>query len=261
MLALICILVVGALPTFGESTENRRLVVVEKNGQYVYEFVAQSRDRSQERQGRVVSRTDSATIQTRETYYRGPTSGSRKSAVENRGGVAATQKCGGPMEIVNRAGQCRELVYDRDFLHVLQTDGLSCARRAAESAFGFTPTSIKLRTGEGQVSASRRSSNGKYSTHSIGRALDIFEVDIYNGRANSSVKMHRSHMSTRGHRTFYSEFGDCWREVVNSERGERAGQCGSGCLDYHYNRAHWDHMHLSLPPQDKVRRSHRVNCT
>jgi len=242
-----------------ETTDNSRVVVYQENGQYYYRFETQTRDVAFET-SEPLSFPDTV-AQSRSVYYRAPSSGSRTRAITDRGGTAATQVCGGPMEIVNRSGECRELEYDQSFLSVLQTEGLACARSAAQSAFGFTPSSVKLRTGEGQVSATRRSSNGRYSTHSIGRALDIFEIDLYNGAAHNSVRMHRNHMTQRGHRTFYMEFGDCWRQVVRNARGNEAGTCGSGCLDFNYNSDHHDHMHLSLPPLNSVRRSYNVNCT
>lgn len=197
-------------------------------------------------------------------FTRNPGDGDRTTAIESRGGEAATQMCGGPIEITNRAGECRELEYDKDFLQLIQTEGLTCAREAGQAAFGFTPTRIKLRTGEGQVSLGRYSSNGKLSTHSIGRALDIFEIDIYNGASHNSILMHGSYMDRAGHRTFYARFGECWQKVVRSVQGSLAGSCGGenvGCLGYTYNSAHWDHMHISLPPVDRNRKNHNINCT
>ena len=185
----------------------------------------------------------------------------RSGVIASRGGVAATQACGGAIEITNMSGVCNELEYDRDFLSFLHNQGLTCAREAGRAAFGFTPTQIKFRTHEGQVSAGRRSSNGKYSTHSAGRALDVFKVEIYNGAAHSDVTMHGSYMDRRGHRTFYHGFRDCWKRAVNAARGDLAGSSGSGCLGYDYNSDHWDHMHISLPPKDENRRRYTLNST
>lgn len=246
----------------GELTHNKTRFVRTKNGIQDFTFQTRSVDRALYITSEMPEPEDNVVLaQSRGTYIRGPSSGLRMDAITARGGEAATQVCGGPIEITNTSGVCRELEYDRDFLAVLQTEGLACARDAAEQAFGFTPTRIGLRTGEGQVSASRRSSNGNYSTHSVGRALDIFEVDIFNGQAHNSVRMHINYMNRRGHRTFYSEFGDCWRDVVVRNRGSLAGTCGSGRLDFNYNSAHYDHMHISLPPLNSNRRAHSLNCT
>lgn len=249
---------------FAEVTNTKELVVYQdSNGQYRYRFEYQRREVASEPP--VVDEpavSGEVAAQTRGTYYRGPSSGNRTSAIVDRGGIAAQQICGGPLEIVNTSGQCRELEYDEDFLKVLQTDGLSCVRSAANEAFGFTPTSVKLKTGEGQVSRTRRSSNGKVSTHAVGRALDVFGIEIYNGSAHNTIAMHGSHMTTRGHRTFYMSFGNCWRGVVDNMQARGvAGACGSGCLDFNYNSAHWDHMHISLPPTQTNRSNYRLNCT
>ena len=200
-------------------------------------------------------------VETSTRYIRNPTGGDRTRTITSFGGTAGQQICGGPIEIRNREGICRELDYDRDFLQFFQTEGLRCARAAAEEAFGFTPTQIGFRTGEGQVSASRRSSNGKLSTHALGRALDVFEVEIHNGRAHNTILMHGGHMQQRANRTFYASFRDCWIGAVQGARGTLAGSQGSGCLHYDSNAAHWDHMHISLPPRDEVRRAYGVNST
>ncbi len=236
----------GFIVSFQKQTRQRRVVV---------------QDNSQTVPPRTV-REEVPVMQTTPRTTRNPSDGSRTQAIETRGGEAATQVCGGYIEITNMNGQCNELEYDKDFLQLIQTDGLACARSAAVAAFGFQPTKIKFRTGEGQVSLNRRSSNGKVSTHSVGRALDVFEVDIYNGSAHSSVKMHKSYMDRRGHRTFYTHFGDCWKKTVEAAKAVgAAGSCGSGCLDFNYNSAHWDHMHISLPPTDRNRAAHKINCT
>lgn len=187
-------------------------------------------------------------------------SSERSHVIAAKGGEPGTHECGQAIEINNMSGQCNEIEYDRDFLSFLYTEGLACARQAGQAAFGFAPTRIKLKTLEGQVQQNRRSTNGKYSTHSAGRALDVFAVEIYNGAAHNTVTMHGSYMDRRGHRTFYTGFRDCWKRAIQAERGDTAGSCGSGCLDFN-DANHWDHMHISLPPRDSNRSRYGLNCT
>ncbi len=244
-----------------EVTDNRQLQVYQDaNGQWRYTY--QRRDNPQSGAVAVVQQGQEVVAQTRETYYRGPSSGSRTNAITTRGGAAAQQICGGPLEITNMNGLCRELEYDQDFLQIVQTEGLACAQQASQEAFGFTATRVRLRTGEGQVSSSRYSANGNLSTHALGRALDIFNVELYNGNAHNTVTMHGGYMNRQGHRTFYTSLYDCWEGVVDQAQAQGlAGPCGSGCLGFEDNRAHWDHMHMSLPPTQTVRARYQVNCT
>jgi hypothetical protein len=206
-------------------------------------------------------------ITVRETprHIRNPNGGTRQQAITSRGGIAAAQVCGGPIEIRNRQGQCRELDYDRHMLEFIQSQGLQCARSAAQSAFGFVPTRVGLRTFEGQVRTDREvEGTHRISNHAVGRALDVFEVDIYNGNAHSSVRMHRNQMNQRGPRTFYEGFRDCWRrEIQRLSGGNISSPCGPsfGCLDHNFNEAHWDHMHISLPQTRAVRTQHNITCT
>ncbi len=244
-----------------ETTNNGQLQVYQDaNGQWVYSY--QRRDNPQNEVVEVIEEDNQVVAQVRETYYRGPTSGPRTRAITGRGGEAAQQICGGPLEITDTNGRCREIEYDSDFLQVLQTEGLACAQTAAQEAFGFTPSRVKFRTGEGQISWDRYSGNGNLSTHAIGRAIDIFQVELYNGSAHNTVTMHGAYMERRGHRVFYSQMYDCWEGVVDDMQARGiAGACGSGCLGFEDNRAHWDHMHMSLPPLQRVRNLYSVNCT
>ncbi|MCJ8276849.1 MAG: hypothetical protein HRT44_02555 [Bdellovibrionales bacterium] len=177
----------------------------------------------------------------------------RARAVRGRGGTPGRSSCDGAMIIANTNGRCQSLEYDRDML--------ACARQAGRAAFGFQPTRFVFNTGEGQVSSGRRCLGGrKASTHSAGRALDIFSVDIYNGSAVSEVSFHERYLDRRGHRTFYHGFRDCWREAVVRARGSLAGTSGSGCLDYSH-AGHHDHMHISLPPTNANRRQYNMCST
>ncbi len=198
-------------------------------------------------------------------YIRNSTGGSRQHAISSRSGQAATQVCGGPIEIRHRNGKCNELDYDRHFLEFVQNQGLKCAKSAGQKAFGFTPTKIGLRTHEGQVSLNRTvSGTSSVSNHAIGRAIDVFEVDVYNGSAHNSVVMHRNQMSKHSSRAFYENFRDCWRqEVQRTGTSTLSDPCGPtfGCLDHNYNSAHWDHMHMSLPQTRTNRRRHNIVCT
>ncbi len=257
--ALVCAILLFFQFGHAETTNGQMYVYQDENGQWRYTY--QRRDNPQG-VGTVIENDGAVVAQREGTYYRGPTSGPRTSAITSRGGDAAQQICGGPLEITNMNGQCRELEYDQDFLQVVQTEGLACARSAAQEAFGFTPSRVRLRTGEGQVSSGRYSSNGKVSTHAIGRALDIFNIELYNGAAHNTVTMHGAYMDRQGHRTFYSNMYDCWEGVVDTMQAQGiSGSCGSGCLGFEDNSAHWDHMHMSLPPTQAVRSQHRVNCT
>jgi hypothetical protein len=251
---------------YGDWTDTRPIEIFQdENGNLYYRFVTQERDNSaaQRAQEPEVMPQAGMTEQIRGTYMRGPSSGTRTNSITQRGGEAATQVCGGPLEIVNLDDdQCRELEYDRDFLQVFQTEGLTCFRQAAQAAFGFTPTRVRVKTYEGQVRPGRTSANGNFSTHSVGRALDLFEVDLYNGAAHNTVVMHGSYMDRQGHRIFYSGFTDCWRDVVDRMQAQGlAGSCGSGALDYNYDGAHWGHLHMSLPPLEANRRRYSLNCT
>lgn len=207
-----------------------------------------------------VTSNNRITIQVRKNYTKTTNHGSRSNAITSRGGLAAAQVCGGPIEIVDRRGTCRELDYDRDFLNMFQNEGLACAKEAGRSAFGFTPTKFKFRTGEGQVSATRYSSNGKLSTHAVGRALDVFDVEVYNGSAHNSVSMDKSDLDKRSNREFYTKFRDCWKRAVVKKRSSVGGSYGSGCLDFNHANHH-DHMHISLPPRDANRRRYNLNST
>jgi hypothetical protein len=244
-----------------ETTQNRKLVLFQDaNGQWRYTY--QSRANPAARVEEVVTSRGEVVAQVRGTYYRGPSDGTRTRTIEGFGGVAAQQICGGPLEITNPSGQCRELEYDRDFLEVMQTDGLACLREATQDAFGFRPTQVRLRTGEGQVSRTRYSANGKLSTHALGRAIDIFSAELYRGSSRTVVSMSGSHRDRPGHRTFYSEFYECWEDVVDQAQAAGiAGSCGSGNLGYNDDRDHWGHLHTSLPPSRQVRRQHGANCT
>jgi len=208
----------------------------------------------------------STSIVVRQTprYIRNSTGGDRQHAITSRNGQAATQVCGGPIEIRHRNGKCNELDYDRHFLEFVQNQGLKCAKSAGQRAFGWTPTRIGLRTNEGQVSLNRKvSGTSRISTHAVGRAMDVFEVDIYNGSAHNSVVMHRNQMSKQSSRTFYEGFRDCWRsEVQKFGTTNLSDPCGPsfGCLD-HNRRDHWDHMHMSLPPTRTNQKDHNIACT
>lgn len=214
---------------------------------------------------RPTSQSNSVIVRQTPRYIRNSTGGSRQDAITSRGGQAATQVCGGPIEIRNRKGQCNDIDFDRHFLEFVQNQGLKCAKSAGQKAFGWTPTRIGLRTIEGQVSMNRKvSGSSRVSNHAVGRAMDVFEVDVYNGSAHNSVVMHRNQMSKRSSRTFYEGFRDCWRQEVQKV-GTRtfSDPCGPsfGCLDHNYNEKHWDHMHMSLPPTRTNRKRHNIVCT
>ena len=206
----------------------------------------------------VTTRATPIVVRQTPRYIRNSTGGTRHQAITSRNGQAATQVCGGPIEIRNRQGKCNELDYDRHFLEFVQNQGLKCAKSAGQKAFGFTPTRIGLRTHEGQVSLNRTvSGTSNVSNHAVGRAMDVFEVDVYNGSAHNQ-------MSKRSSRAFYENFRDCWRqEVQRIGTSTLSDPCGPsfGCLDHNYNSAHWDHMHMSLPQTRSNRDRYNIVCT
>ncbi len=179
---------------------------------------------------------------------------SRTQAINDRGGEALNQRCGGPLEIVSQNMRCNELAFDADFLKTVQTEGMACAQQASRDAYNFTPDKVKLVTGEGQVSFGRMvEGSGKVSLHALGRALDIFSVELSKGPALMTPRMNGGE-----DKNFYASFRVCWEGVVRKAQGMGiAGSGGDGTVEYLDSRVH-NHLHISLPALDDIRSRHGV---
>jgi|GEM_PF-2845158 len=162
-----------------------------------------------------------------------------------------------------RESRCyRELVLSKEFTEFLGDEGLRCANEAAQLVYGKTPSKVLLRTNGGSLNRGAPRPGLTKSLHLVGRALDVFKVFLYfgNDKSPEEVVFHKnatdgSSSAERRNYNFYWSFAGCWKkEIAAFKRRKNCGAKGAGNLTYKSNSDHHDHMHISQPVCEGVRR-------
>lgn len=160
----------------------------------------------------------------------------------------------------------RDLILAREFVNYLEEHGHQCSVQAASEAFQRRPVLIQFSTNAGSVTRDSRT-----SLHVRGRALDLYSATLYwstDSDDKRTVTFHKdntvgSSQTERENHDYYWAFVNCWREKIRTLRPNScAASNRGGALTYNYDRAHRNHIHLSLPVINYAERNASlIGCT
>lgn len=141
------------------------------------------------------------------------------------------------------------------FAEILKTNIPQCAKEAALKSGLSAPTKVALEQMGGFNVRQINTPSGKggsWSRHSLGMALDISAIKLFNGPSTKKIDLTKDTKDQK----FYNDFRNCWDSAIEVHMGKESCTCSIGHQHTHdpSNDLHDDHMHISLacPPQSGV---------
>lgn len=151
--------------------------------------------------------------------------------------------------------QTCQMHLDGKFAEILKTYIPQCAKEAALKSGLSAPTKVALEQMGGYNVRQINTPSGKggsWSRHSLGMALDISSIKLFNGPYTKKIDLTKNTTDQK----FYNDFRSCWNSAIEIHNGKESCTCSIGHQHTHdpSNELHDDHMHISLscPPQSGV---------
>jgi hypothetical protein len=139
----------------------------------------------------------------------------------------------------SRNNKCEDVTIAMSFAPVLMKNLPLCIAEAAK-AKGIQRPIKQTNVYNANSYTRRRSASGQWSLHSTGRAFDIYQIDVQ----FADGTWLRTPMTIASKKDkFYKSFNACWERITKA-----SNRCGfDGLIDCNDNKAHHDHVHLSMP--------------
>ncbi len=138
---------------------------------------------------------------------------------------------------------CAPLTIAESFVPTLMSQLPTCIRE------GATAKGINKQIKSSDIynaGAYGQRSGETYSMHEAGRGFDIYQIDV---TFADGTKLYSPMTISKKNDDFYKGFNKCWERLTSAVMSRMSSRCRNyvGLLDCNDNRAHHDHVHVSLP--------------